>query len=89
MAQAMRKPAASSRAAKVRWLLTHPKVWEGFPCEGRDVKEVFEAMQAAGLYRAGTTWVDSDVTGHVSRARRLRRLRAYAKATGREYAKRN
>lgn len=72
------------RAKRIKWLLEHQQLWEGYPyqdplgrIEYRDPrdKEIVEAMKAEGLISKRTYWPDVNLFSLIAEARRLRRDR--------------
>lgn len=74
----MRFHSASTHAAKLSWLTTHPDQWawtEGAVNKDPRWRELFEAMRVAGLYSHRTYWRDVSLGKLVVDARReMRRM---------------
>ena len=69
-----------TRSQRLRWLIDHPAVWEGFPEQFStpDHKDhnrmIFEAMQRARLFSKRTLCADVNLQPLISQARFIRRM---------------
>ena len=69
-----------TRGERLRWLIDHPAVWEGYPMQfstpgHKDHNRiVFEAMQKDGLFSPRTMPMDVNLEKIISEARHVRRL---------------